>query len=57
MQTDVFMQNHVLPVFDMSLRARRGAAPKPAKGFIAHWIAEVLEKGQSLRFLEDVGGL
>jgi hypothetical protein len=57
MQTDVYMQDHVLPVFDIRLRARRGTQPKPAQGVIARFIAEVLEKGQSLRFLEDVGGL
>jgi hypothetical protein len=28
-----------------------------AKGRLARWFAAVLEKGQSLRFLEDVGGL
>jgi hypothetical protein len=34
-------------------RAGAGAA----KSRLARWFAAVLEKGQSLRFLEDVGGL
>ena len=36
--------------------ARQTAGRSP-KSFFAKWLAEVLEKGQSLRFLDSVGGL
>ncbi|HEX7969939.1 MAG TPA: hypothetical protein VF502_17070 [Stellaceae bacterium] len=35
----------------------RQAASRSPKSVLAKWLAEVLEKGQSLRFLESVGGL
>lgn len=35
----------------------RAAEANRPKGFLARWFAEVLEKGQSLRYLESVGGL
>lgn len=37
--------------------AREAVRPSARRGFLVRWFAEVLERGQSLRFLEDVGGL
>ena len=39
------------------LPRRNAAAPSKLKVWIARWLAEVVEKGQSLRYLDSVGGL
>jgi hypothetical protein len=44
----------IYPTEAALIRATKANKPK---GFLARWFAEVLEKGQSLRYLESVGGL
>jgi hypothetical protein len=50
------MPYDAVPSFDAVPRGPRTGA-RSVKGRLARWLAEVLVKGQSLRFLEDVGGL
>jgi hypothetical protein len=42
---------------EMAFDGQQFASRKVKKGVLARWFAEVLERGQSLRYLESVGGL